>query len=49
MKGSADDTTRTATDKIKVTGEVKAAAEKLELGADDPKLSPHDPDLANCA
>jgi len=49
MKGQADDATKSATDRIKVTAEVKAAAEKLELGADDPKLSPHDPNFANCA
>jgi len=49
MKGQADDATKSATDRIKISGDVKAAAEKLELGADDPKLSPHDPNFANCA
>ena len=49
MKGHVEDATKNATDRIKVAGDVKAAAEKLELGADDPKLSPHDPNFANCA
>jgi len=34
--------TGSATDKIKVTGEVKLAADGLKLGADDPHLSLHD-------
>ena len=31
-----------ATDKIKVTGEIKLAADQMKLGADDPGLSGHD-------
>jgi FimV-like protein len=37
-----------ATDKIKVTGEIKAAQDGLKFGADDPKLSLHD-ELADWA
>jgi hypothetical protein len=40
--------TGSATDKIKLTGEVKLAADGLKLGADDPDLSLHD-ELANWA
>jgi len=40
--------TGSATDKIKVTGELKLAADGLKLGADDPNLSVHD-ELANWA
>jgi hypothetical protein len=40
--------TESATDKIKITGELKLAADGLKLGADDPELLPHD-ELTNWA
>jgi hypothetical protein len=40
--------TGSATDKIKVTGELKLATDELKLGADDPSLSLHD-ELENWA
>jgi FimV-like protein len=43
------DTSTSATDKIKVTGEIKLAADQLKLGADDPELSDHDDNLPKWA
>ena len=40
--GEVEDKSTSATDKIKVTGEIKMASEQLKLGADDPELSPRD-------
>jgi hypothetical protein len=40
--GEVEDNSTSATDKIKVTGEIKMASDQLKLGADDPELAPRD-------